>query len=69
MSGIKETGVTTVVISLSVYHCGYVCIGVCVGNSVMNPVARSHMFVQSGQDGYECCWTWYRLVRVWMAKW
>ena len=26
------------------------------------------MLIQNGQDGCECCWIWYRLIRVWMAK-
>ena len=25
--------------------------------------------MQSEQGGYEYCWIWYRLIRVWMAKW
>ena len=41
----------------------YWCMCVYVGSSVWNLAVSSHMFVQSGQDGYECCWTWYRLIR------
>ena len=59
------------VISPWVYHSGYVywCMRVCVGSSIRDPAVRSHMFVQSVQGGCECCWTWYSLIRIWMAKW
>ena len=42
---------------------------VCVGSGARYPVVRSHMFVQSEQGGYEYCWIWYRLIRVWIVKW
>ena len=71
MPEIEKTGVTIVVISPWVYHCGYVYIDVCVcvGSSVRNPAVRSQMFMQSKQGGYEYCWIWYRLIGIWMAKW
>ena len=72
MYGIEEeTGVTTVFMSPWVYHFGYVRIGVCGCMWVVVLVvlaARSHMFLQCEQGGYQCCWIWYRLIRVWMAK-
>ena len=73
MSSIEgEKIVTTVGISPWVYHCGYRYLywymRVCMGSNVRNPGLRSHMFVQSGQDGSECRWICYRLIRVWMAK-
>ena len=62
MPGIeKKMGATTVVISSWVYHCGYV-------RMSRSLALRSHMFVQSEQGGYEYCWIWYRLVKLWMAK-
>ena len=39
-----------------------------MGSSARNPAGKSHIFVQSEQGGYEYCWIWYRLIRVWMAK-
>ena len=63
----EETGVTIVVILPWVYDCGYVCI--CVGSGARSLVVRCHMFVQREQGGYECCWIWYRLIKVWIAKW
>ena len=67
VSGIGvEKSVTTV--GISPWSCLYWCIRVCIGSSVRSPAVRSHMFVQSGQDGCECCWSWCRLIRVWMAK-
>ena len=36
-----------------------------MGSSVRNPAMRNHMLVQNGQDDCECCWIWYRLIRVW----
>ena len=62
----NHLGSITMGISLSV--CLYCCMWVCVGSSVSNPAMKSHLFVQSGQDGSECCWTWYRLIRVRMIK-
>ena len=29
-----------------------------VSSSVRDPAVRSHMFVQNGQDGCECYFTW-----------
>ena len=54
---------------ISLCVCLYWCICMCVGSGAMNPVVKSHMFVQSEKGGYEYCWFCYRLIRVWMAKW
>ena len=70
VSGIEEkTGVTTVVI------CGYIRIGVCgcVWLVVRHHMfcmscCEAHIFVQSEQGGYEYCWIWCRLIKVWMTK-
>ena len=61
-------------------HCRYATVGILLwlclywfmraimGSSVRNPNMKSHMFLQSRQDGCECCRISYRLMRVWMAK-
>ena len=56
---------------LWLYRHGYITVGLSVlvyggvgGSSVKNTAMRSHMFLQNGQDGYKCCWTWYRLITV-----
>ena len=48
--------------------CLYWCMWVYMGGSVRNPALRSHMLVESGHDSCECCWIWYILIKVWMAK-
>ena len=71
-SVVEDTGVATVVIPLWVYQCGHACcrcVWVCEGSGVRSPAMRSHMFLQSEQGSYECCWIWCRLIRVWMARW
>ena len=55
---------------------GYIIVGmsalvyasVCMGSSIRNHDVRSQMFVQRRQDGCECCWTWYGLIRVRMTQ-
>ena len=55
--------------STSLCVCMYwMCVWVCMGISVRNSAVRSHMFVQSGQDGSECCWIWYSLMKVWIYR-
>ena len=39
-----------------------------MGSIIRKSAVGSHMLVQSGHDGCECCWIWYRLINVWMAK-
>ena len=49
--------------------CPYWCIWVRVGSGSRSLAVSNHMFVQSEQGGYEYCWIWFRLIKVWMAKW
>ena len=70
-----ELGVSSIrwkqVWPLWLYCHGYIIVGMSklayVGARSL--AVRSHMFVQSEQGRYEYCWIWYRLIKVWMAKW
>ena len=44
---------------VSLWVCLYWCMRAGVGSSVRNPAVRSHIFMQTRQDGCEYCWTWY----------
>ena len=47
--------------------CPYWCMWVRMGSGSRSFALRHHMFVQSEQGGYEYCWIWCRLTKVWMA--
>ena len=53
--------------SVSVRLCG--CITVYMNCGIKNLAEMSHVFVQSGQGGFECCWVLYKQIEVWMAIW
>ena len=72
VSGIEEErGMTTgyIAMGISLWVCPYWRMWVHVGSGARSLAVRSHIFVQSEQGGYEYCWIWYRLIKVWMAKW
>ena len=56
-------------------HCGYMwvcpylCMWVHVGSGSRSLAVRHHILVLSEQGGYEYCWIWCKLIKVWMAKW
>ena len=53
----------------NMWICPYLCMWVRMGSGSRSFAVRHHMFVQSEQGGYEYCWIWCRLIKVWMARW
>ena len=49
---------------INVSVCLYGCVTVYMNCGIKNLAEISHMFVQSGKGGCECCWILYKLIEV-----
>ena len=65
--GLFERNEENSLICVSVCLCG--CITVYMNCGIKNLAEMSHMFVQSGQGGCECCWISDKQIEVWMVRW